>query len=132
MSRKQYDPDLFRLDPDTALFGTRRVGGFSCSPSCLVDLFGKPAEADGEKISGIYVFVSADGEVFTIYDWKKTSLYLGSDGDCPTPREFWEADEVQELEIGGTGRTSPDVFINWLIQRWERHKAEVRTPIDRN
>ena len=56
----------------------------------LVDLFGKPGDADGCKVSGIFTYANDYGDIFTIYDWKMTTLYHGENSDCLTPDEFWQ------------------------------------------
>lgn len=112
----------FKLNPDAEINGISHLDSIDCPPSCLVELFGKPREADGQKVSGQYVFEGTNGDVFTVYEWKETSLYWGSDNDAPTPEEFWESDESCTLMIGGHRNVSPEQFLDWLVQRWKEHE----------
>lgn len=79
--------------------GTSRVGQMDIAPSQLILAFGQPGESDGHKVSGEYTFVHDEsGVVFTIYDWKSTSLY---DGYGPSPEAFWAGTEAVQMNIGG-------------------------------
>ena len=40
----------------------------------------------GDKVSNELLFIDEDGQPFTVYDWKKTSVY---DESLPSPDEFW-------------------------------------------
>ena len=66
-SNSQKD-EMFRLDPSADVNGTSLLTWFECPPVCLLELFGKPAEGDGHKVSGEYVFTNDKGDVFTVYD----------------------------------------------------------------
>ena len=56
--------------------GTHNVSNVQLIPSQLIKTFGNPMSSDGFKVSGEYVFKSATtDEVFTLYDWKYTTLY---------------------------------------------------------
>ena len=79
-------------------------GYATVSPAKLVEIFGKPSEADGYKVSGQYTFVNPDnGEAFTVYDWKSTNLY--DDSEDPSPEEFWASTVPYDFHIGGSGNT---------------------------
>lgn len=75
----------------------------------LVELFGEPVESDGYKVSCEWVFESDDGKVFTLYDWKATSLY---DEGLPTVEEFRADKQAQTFHIGG--HSDATEFKNWL------------------
>lgn len=77
----------------------------------LEKAFGYPQELDGYKVSSEWTFESEEGEVFTLYDYKLTSLY--SQG-LPSVEEF-RAMECVEFSIGG--KTSPAGFLKWLEEQ---------------
>lgn len=64
-------------------------------PKSLLKVLGDAFISDDYKVSREWV-CEYDGEVFTVYDWKQTSLY---EPDCPTPDEYWSQSLV-ELNIG--------------------------------
>jgi hypothetical protein len=111
---------MFRLDPKADIDRTHYLGEILLAPRRLIDRFGSPQPCDGYKVSGSYKFKDIAGRVYTLYDWKATSLY--SDGDSqdqwarlPTPEEFWANDSVHELMIGGREGTDIETFQAWLI-----------------
>ena len=81
--------------------------------------FGQPAECDGYKVSGIYTFTDDLGNVYTVYDWKSTTLYNdqeldGKEVTLPTPDEFWANDHFADFSIGGHDACDVEAFSNWL------------------
>jgi len=88
-----------------------RIEIIELRPCDLIKTFGSPDTSDEYKVSGEYCFQNEDNEIFTIYDWKSTSLY---DKDYPTPKCFWEFDGLVEFSIGGTSKANVEVFKNWL------------------
>lgn len=92
---------------------TSRHGYVSATPVTLVDLFGKPDEADGYKVSMEYVFVSPEGDVATLYDWKATSLYGGT---RTTPRMLRAQTRPFEFHVGAHKPEVAEAFIAWLRQ----------------
>jgi len=100
----------FKLTQNTDTGGTHLQKITALVPSELVAKFGKPARFDGYKVSGAFVFSDQyNGNVFTLYDWKSTSLYSNSE---ERPSEFWSASTPREIHIGGRG--DPASFIGWL------------------
>jgi hypothetical protein len=66
------------------------------------------------KVSGLYSFI--DGEkVFTVYDWKSTSLW---GDDLPSPLAFWNSQRREELSIGGNCEDAAE-FRSWLLQKYQ-------------
>jgi hypothetical protein len=110
---------MFRLDPHADTAGTCRVNAIEIPPAVLVGLFGPPGPASLEgKVSGDYRFTSDAGDVFTLYDYKQTTLYHGDDDErWPTPAAFWAGTEPVEFSIGGRGHGPAD-FRGWLVERW--------------
>src|SRR5262249_52287435 len=86
--------DTFRLDLEADIDGTHYRDKILVPPKRVVDTFGPPGRGDSYKVSGTYRFTDPDGNVFTLYDWKTTSLYddgvePGEESSFPTPEEFW-------------------------------------------
>ncbi len=93
--------------------GTSFVGEINIEPSKLVEAFGNPDPTGEDKVSGEYVFLSEDEKaVFTLYDWKWTTLY---DETNPfTPEEFWKHTEKLSLNIGGHSDVALPHFKRWI------------------
>ncbi len=89
----------FKLDMDGDHRGTSLRGYVNVVPAELVKRFGKPKESDGYKVSGEYLFVDEDGNVFTVYDWKDTNLY--DDPNAQTPAKLWGRTDSYQFHIGG-------------------------------
>jgi hypothetical protein len=107
----------FRLDHAASLARTHGLGSIDLPPKALVDRFGPPRPFDDYKVSGNYTFVDDAGLVYTLYDYKVTSLYndpaLGYP-QSPTPQEFWADDTPTTLNIGGTDACDVPAFKVWL------------------
>lgn len=115
---------MFRLTPDADTGDTSGIDSVVLPPAFLVARFGPPGRRtlDG-KVSGQYRFTSSAGDVFTLYDWKETTLYHGEDSDAPSPAEFWADPEPCVLSIGGSGEDNDDglnlaatAFREWLLE----------------
>ena len=65
------------------------------NPLKLLKFLGKDYVSDDYKISREWI-CEFNGNVFTVYDWKETSLY---DERLPSPDAFWSGSEV-ELHVG--------------------------------
>lgn len=97
--------------------GTSRMSDMLVVPSDLVLAFGKPGESDGYKVSGEWTFHDEqNGIVFTLYDWKCTSLY---DSDLPDPEDLWAMITPVYINIGGNHKGNVEEF-----------KAMIRTHIE--
>jgi len=110
---------MFTLKLDADACGTSGRGEICLPPRALVERFGPPKPFDNYKISGEYVFVDGDGNVYTLYDWKSTSLY--NDGEWPnfppafpTPEELWAGAEAFEFHIGAGPDADVAAFARWL------------------
>ncbi len=99
---------VYHVSLSSDICGTSLKGEVLANYSELETLFGEPLEGD-YKISGEWVFEDADGNVFTLYDWKETELY---DEDLPSVRKFRASKEPVSFHIGG--RISAVDFKNWL------------------
>ena len=112
----------FQLNPEADIDGTYRIGSITLVPRRLVDRFGPPSDADGYKVSGQYRFVDQAGLVYTLYDWKRTSLFNdglaeGEESSSPTPEEFWGNENPDQLQIGGRKGCDVEAFKNWLKEQ---------------
>jgi hypothetical protein len=107
-------------------YGTSKQGDIALSPAELVRVFGVPQESDGYKVSGEYTFqgYSNTTEIWTVYDWKCTTLYDTQtyDGDrALDPNEFWKQEEPQRFSLGGRSSQGVEDFVQFL----QRHGVKV-------
>ena len=101
----------YRINNNANDGGTSLAGYITCSYARLVELFGEPIESDGYKVSGEWIFTdTVTGDVFTVYDYKETSLY---DDNYPTVAEF-RAQPSYEWHIGAKDKQSANKFKSWL------------------
>jgi hypothetical protein len=110
---------MFTLDNTLSPGGTYLQATISVAPSTLVRAFGEPTTCDEYKVSGEYLFEDCDGNVFTIYDWKSTSLY---DDNLMSPSRFWAQDYECEINIGG--KVCATEFLTWLSGRLSAYQEE--------
>lgn len=104
---------MFQMSQELMLAnGTYKVSEVKVSPARLIEVFGEPMESDGYKSSGEYLFVGDDNEVFTVYDWKSTSLY---ESYLESPQQFWSYCSPKQFSIGG--KSNPDSFVTWLLRK---------------
>lgn len=109
----------FKLDLTANSGGTHRIGEIALSPARLVARFGPPRRCDEYKVSGLYAFTDDLGNVYTLYDWKATTLYNDHELDgyepiLPTPEKFWSNPHFAEFSIGGRDDCDIEAFSNWL------------------
>ena len=104
---------MFQLDFNANINGTCRQSEINVAPARLIELFGEPGESDGYKVSGEYVFVNEAGDVFTLYDWKYTTLYNPEYG--VHPELFWGGTKPVQFNIGGNGNAAD--FVKWLSNK---------------
>jgi hypothetical protein len=93
--------------------GTHLFGEIAISPASIVRCFGNGGTGDNFKVSRQWVFRKGD-LVFTLYDWKSTSLY---DPDLWSPEELWQSEHHFDLHVGSREpATENDVadFIDFL------------------
>ena len=101
---------MFKLNQDANINGTCRQSEIMVAPARLIEVFGQPVPCDGYKVSGEYIFEGPDGQVFTLYDWKCTTLYDPYYG--VTPQDFWSQTIKRDFNIGGRGYAGD--FVGWL------------------
>jgi hypothetical protein len=109
----------FSLNPGANINHTHHIGVIVLAARRLVDRFGPPEECDGYKVSGQYRFEDDRGRVYTVYDWKETSLFDdgvddGETSEAPTPDEFWSNENPITFHIGGRDDGDVEAFKNWL------------------
>lgn len=111
-------PRAYVCRRDANASGTSACGEFTASFADLYKAFGKPAHTgkrndggDG-KVSTEWIFRSTTNseEVFTIYDYKETSLY---ERGLPSVRAF-RALPSYDWHVGGKNEASAAGFIAWL------------------
>jgi hypothetical protein len=107
---------MFALSPSIDTAGITEMGEIEIAPSALVACFGVPSPGDDFKISGEFVFVGADNEVFVLHDWKATNLW---DQSFPAPNEFWSADQPVELSISSRDQDTSE-FETWIREQIDR------------
>jgi len=107
---------MFRLASSVSTAGTSLRVIIRLCPSALVKIFGPPEPGDNYQVSGCYTFTDEHGDVFTVYECRATTLYWRNTGDnFPTPEEFWNSNELEEMGIGG--RTDAAEFTKWFIRQ---------------
>jgi hypothetical protein len=116
---------LFRLSPEADTNETFGHGEILLAPARLVARFGPPSEGDGYKVSGCYSFSDDAGNVYTVYDWKNTSLFddqlqAGQKSAFPGPRAFWAGEKKVSLKIGGRSGGDVEAFKEWLLAKVEQ------------
>jgi len=106
--------DFVRVDPSQAE-GTSLRGQLTVAPADLVARFGKPDAGDGYKTSGEYTFRrdGFDREIFTIYDWKITTLYDGE--NTLRPDDLWDLESPVDFNIGGNAPEGE--FVTWVLEK---------------
>jgi len=90
------------------------VDEIEVAPARVVEVFGPPPSRGDEcKASGEYIFRDEGGRVFTLSDWKATSLY---DSSFPPPEQYWARTEPDDLILNAV---DDDVaaFEEWLLAR---------------
>jgi hypothetical protein len=108
---------MFRLDFTPRTTGTALIslrGETALPPAFLVKRFGKHDGGDGLRSSGGWMFVGETGEVFTVYEWRCTTLSNGRRSGFPTARQFWASWEPVKFHIGGAPDSDWELFRRWL------------------
>jgi hypothetical protein len=108
--------DMYVRDQSLNAGGSYLVDEVEVPPRFLVERFGAPADGDGIRVSGEYTFRSPQGVVFTIHDYKATSLWATDEG-LPTPEEFWRSTVPMELSIGARGDDAGE-FKTWILAEY--------------
>lgn len=101
---------IYKVDPNADLSNTSWVADLQVAPVDVVRALGAPQRgANAYKVSGVYSFVEGL-RVFTLYDWKATSLYSE---ELPSPLSFWNGQSEVRFSIGSNCEDAGD-FICWL------------------
>lgn len=77
----------------------------------LVTLLGEPEDGDDYKVSGEWVVKDEDGNVCTLYDWKRTRLY---DSSLPSVAAFRAERYPTTFNIGARDGRSAENFRHQL------------------
>lgn len=99
--------NVFKLDLNANVSMTSRKGSFVATFPQMIERFG-PGLDRGYKVSKEWSFTDGTN-VFTVYDWKSTSLYSEI---CQKPEKLWASDEPYEFHVGGY--VCSDSFVNWI------------------
>jgi hypothetical protein len=105
---------VFKVDQSVVAGGTSLLGETKLPPAFMVKRFGKHDGGDSLSSSGGWTFVGSSGEVFTVYEWRCTTLSNCRGSGSPTVREFWSSWEPVKLHIGGIPDTDWELFRRWL------------------
>ena len=92
-----------KQDDYSGCSGTCLQGTFIAPPARLVEVFG-PHLGPGDKTTGEYVFKDAQGNRYTIYDWK-------------SPWLDWNSHCEYEFHVGGCNMKLAQRFIAWVKGR---------------
>jgi hypothetical protein len=107
--------------------GLYLVADVDLIPRFLVSTFGEPGMGDGVRVSGEYVFTSENCEVFTVHDYKSTTLWDSDPSEgLPTPEEFWSSSHKEEMSLGSKDGHDYRSFLNWLLEKqdaWSREQS---------
>jgi len=112
-------------------YKTSFKGEIDLIPSKLILTFGIP-QIGRDKVSGEYLFTSFEVSngckscgIFTLYDWKWTTLY---DIDNPyTPEEFWELNKPITFNIGGHSKQYLNEFKKWIVLKQKKRLANIES-----
>jgi hypothetical protein len=107
-------PERFERVDDADISGTSLMGEISATYGELAEVLGKASGGDDYKVSGEWTFVSTEGEVFNVYDWKETSLY---DSDLPSVQKFRKSTEPVMFHVGARRGSDVVGFIKWLKKK---------------
>ena len=113
---------MFRLDMTTSAGGTSLRGETKLPPAFMMKQFGTRSGGDGIRTSGGWIFVKDSGEVFTVYEWRCTTLSNGRGSGSPTVREFWASWVPVKLHIGGIPDTDWQAFRRWLQAEYRAYR----------
>ena len=114
---------MFRRADENVSDGTSGTSSqLRIAPTTLRRLFGEPDNSDGYKVSGEYEFINDEGHVFTVYDWKSTSLY----DDCyPNPSDIWMSDKPFCFRVGSNHKGNVREFIQFIYDK------EINVPFEK-
>lgn len=115
----------FRHRRDIDIAGTALLTEVELTPRYLGLSYGPPGPGGGNRVSGIYTFVSDAGEVFTVYDYKSTSLW-DPQGGLPEPEVFWSSSDATTLSVGGHSGSDYLAFVQWLRDKDAYWKSRSR------
>lgn len=97
--------------------GSWLIDEIEIAPRTLVATFGEGEESDGYKVAAEYYFKSKKtNAIFTLYDWKSTSLY---DHCYVSPKTLYASTKPYDFHIGGNDKSKKEVesFKKWLLSQ---------------
>jgi hypothetical protein len=108
--------NYFKRDESADIGGTSLKGHILARYRDLENLFGTPDLDDEYKVSGCWAFTDNDGNIVTLYDWKRTSLY---DESLPSVSEFRNSTQPTVFNVGGRDNETVRLFIDELSHTLE-------------
>ena len=96
----------------------------SCRPRSWSSGSASTTGGDGVRSSGGWSFASDSGEVFTVYEWRSTTLSNGRGSGSPTVRQFWTSWEPVRFHIGGVPGSDWRAFRRWLQAEFRAFRKE--------
>ncbi len=106
---------LYKRVSDDRADRTHKIGDLISSYSQLKAVLGEPDDGEGYKVSMMWVLEDSKGRIFTIYDWKQTSLFTDYEGN-PTPEEFKKLRDV-DFSIGGHSKDGLEELFKFLKEK---------------
>jgi hypothetical protein len=119
---------VFQVAHDADAGGTHLLGEVQLPPAFVVKHFGKHDGGDGLRSSGGWTFLGEAGQVFTLYEWRCTTLSNSRGSGSPTVREFWKLWEPVRLHIGGRTDTDWQGFRRWLRSEYRAYRTAAFDP----
>ena len=102
----------FQITDPNKIDGPCLIGYIKIRPVNLIKKFGFPNMCDRCHVTGEYAFASAHGDVFTLYDWKYTTLY--DSDNTYKPEEFWNLQHPMEFNIGSNSKHNLNKFKSFV------------------
>jgi hypothetical protein len=99
---------VYKLDLNADVNLTTCKAEFKATFPQMIEKFGEGYKG-GYKTSMEWSFIDDNDEVFTVYDWKSTSLYADN---YPAPEVLWGSDELYGFHVGARGCAND--FIDWI------------------
>lgn len=115
---------MYQRDDKADANGTYLVVDIDLIPQFLVSTFGAPLEGDGLRVSGEILFSSKSGQVFSVHDYKNTTLWATDEG-LPTPEEFWNSSQLEEFSLASKDEYDHQSFLQWLLgeqKKWQQQQ----------
>ena len=81
------------------------------TPNQIKEVYGEGSESDGYKVAWEWIFEDEKGNIFTVYNYKGTSLY---DPELSSPEEL--QDTEMEFHVGSNSPELEMAFVKLFIK----------------